>query len=405
MNIIVVNDYASINGGADAVAIESALALAQAGESVIFFCAVGPADERLIQKNISVICMDQKDILSDGAGSAAMFGIWNRRAYLSMMRLLGSVDKKDAIVHFHSFTKALSSSVIRAAADSGFKRVLTMHDYFVACPNGGFYDYNKAEICGLRAMSPSCIGTNCDKRKYAHKLWRCTRQAAQIRKGRVPSGVDALISVSDYSERLLRPYLPETAAVYRVRNPISVRNEGPEKVSERGLFSFAGRLSMEKGPHLFARAASVTGVEAAFIGDGPMRGQLEEIMPGAVFSGWLRQENVVRLMRESRALVFPSLWHETLGLTVLQAKALGIPAIVSSGCAASELVEHGEDGLIFEKGSVEDLAEKIKIMCNNSAARRMGKTAHRRYWDEPWTLENHAQELMRVYRDIQGDGE
>lgn len=400
MNIVVVNDYASVGGGADAVAIDSARALAQSGENVIFFCAVGPVDEKLDHENISVICLDQQDILDAKSGRAAFFGVWNRKAYASFARLLSSLDRNTSVVHIHSFTKALSSSVFRAARDSGFKVAYTMHDYFAACPNGGFYDYKKLENCPLRPMSPACIKADCDKREYAHKLWRCLRQAVQTGRGGVPEQVDALIAVSGHSEDIIRPYLPENARTFRVRNPISIENQGPERVAEKRTFAFMGRLGVEKGPEIFARAALEEGVDAAFIGDGPMRGQLEELLPEALFSGWLRPENAVRLLRESRALVFPSLWHETLGLGVMQAKALGIPAIVSRGCAAAELIEDGVDGFLFERGDAADLAQKLRNLRSDSKVKEMGRNAHRRYWDDPWTPGRHAQQLLDVYEGM-----
>ncbi|AHM57161.1 glycosyl transferase group 1 [Peptoclostridium acidaminophilum DSM 3953] len=399
MKIVIVNDYADIKGVSSAVAIESARALAQAGESVIFFCAAGPIDEKLIHKNITVISMDQKDIIENSYENSRL---WNRKAYVSLGRLLGSLDKNNTVVHFHSFVNILSSAALRVVKDRGFKCVLTLHDYFTACPNGNFYDCRNESCCELEGLSAACIRSNCEKRGYMHKLWLCSRQAIQMKKGRVPAGVDAFISISEYSERILRPYLSESARIYRVKNPVNIQNEGPERVAESKVFTFLDRLGAENGAGIFAQAASLAGVEATFIGDGPMRKQLEEILPGALFSGRLRPENEIRLLRESRAIVFPTLLNEMHALAVLKAKALGIPSIVSSGSSAEEFVESGEDGFIFERGSIDDLVQKLKIMGSDSLVRRMGREAHRRYWEASWTPENHAIELMEVYNDVLG---
>jgi len=399
MKIVIVNDYANIKGVSSAVAIESARALAQAGESVIFFCAVGPIDEKLIHKNITVISMDQKDIREDSCENSSL---WNRKAYVSLGRLLGSVDKNNTIVHFHSFVNILSSAALRVVMDRGFKCVLTLHDYLIACPSGSFYDCRNESCCELEGLSAACIRSNCENRGYMHKLWKCSRQAIQMKKGRVPAGVDAFISISEYSERIIRPYLPDSARTYRVKSPIGIQNEGPERVAESKIFTFMDRLGAENGADIFAQAASLAGVEATFIGDGPMRKQLEEMLPGALFSGSLRPENEIRLLRESRVMVFPTLLNETHALAVLKAKALGIPSIVSSGSSAEELVESGEDGFIVERGSIDDLVQKLKVMGSDSLVRSMGREAHRRYWEAPWTPENHVIELMRVYNDVLG---
>ena len=43
-------------------------------------------------------------------------------------------------------------------------------------------------------------------------------------------------------------------------------------------------------------------------------------------------------MKGAKALIFPSLWYETAGLTILEAKSLGIPSLVKNTTAGSEFV-------------------------------------------------------------------
>ena len=62
-------------------------------------------------------------------------------------------------------------------------------------------------------------------------------------------------------------------------------------------------------------------------------------------------------MKGARALIFPSRWYETAGLTVLEAQTLKIPAIVSKYCAASEFIEEGKNGFLFE--NFEQLKENM----------------------------------------------
>ena len=67
------------------------------------------------------------------------------------------------MVHFHGWTKALSTSTFRTVKSLGLPSIVTLHDYFAACPNGGFYDYQQNAICTRRAMGASGIafpGTN-----------------------------------------------------------------------------------------------------------------------------------------------------------------------------------------------------------------------------------------------------
>lgn len=61
-NIVIVNDWASIEGGAANVAINSAIGLAK-HYCVYLFSAVQPIDSRLKKAGVNVICIGKKDVL------------------------------------------------------------------------------------------------------------------------------------------------------------------------------------------------------------------------------------------------------------------------------------------------------------------------------------------------------
>ena len=179
MDILILNDFGHINGGAAQVAIADAIALAQAGHAVTYLCAVGPVAAKLPAAGVRVICLEQQEIALDSDRfGAARRGLWNFQAARALDRLLAAYPALP-IVHIHGWSKALSGSVCAAALARRAPVVVTLHDFFSACPNGGFYQYPQQRICELRAMSPSCIACNCDSRSYAQKLYRVARQAVQ----------------------------------------------------------------------------------------------------------------------------------------------------------------------------------------------------------------------------------
>lgn len=400
MDAVILNDYGDIRGGADYVAVESAVALADQGVNVWFVCACTPISQRLEHENINVVCIGQGDIISSSLAKAACFGIWNRHAAKRLMNVLEGLDRKNSIVHVHSFTKALSSAVFHAVRAAGFRTVFTAHDYFAVCPNGALYDHREMTNCKLKPMSFSCFLKNCDQRRYAHKIWRYLRGLVQASFGRVPDMVDAVLSVSNYSDELLRSHCT-CKKFFRVDNPVNIEKGESQKPWESDEYSFMGRLSAEKGPIIFARAAGMCGARAVFIGDGPQRENVEAENENAAVTGWLSPNEANERLKSTRALVFPSTWHETLGLSVLMAKAMGIPAMVSSGCAATELVMDGVDGFIFKKGDANDLSKKIGMM-DDDRVMRFSQQAYKSYWENPNTPENHAKRLIEVYRKVLG---
>jgi len=364
--------------------------------------AVGPSAPELDVPNLMVVCTGQQEISKDHSPARALIqGLWNSKAARALDSILQASDSSHTVVHIHGWTKALSSSVVRTALDRGFKVVCTLHDYFPACPNGGFYNYQSQAICRLQPMSSACLLTHCDKRHYSHKVWRVARQFIQSQIGGMPGGIRHFIAVSDWSRTILTPFLPPAATIYELKNPIAVPLEPPVGVKNNSAYVMLGRISHEKGPYLFAEAARELGYQAMFIGDGESRRDVLRLNPDARVTGWVGHSQILSHLRQARVLVFPSLWYETDGLAVVEAAALGIPVIVADTSAARNSVVDGTTGLWFTGGNRADLMRKMRALRNDDdLVTHMGLAAHEHYWKNPRTLTRHVEELECVYERI-----
>ena len=402
MRIIVVNDHGSVTGGAAQVAIASLNGLAQIGMDVTFLSSVGPVDRANIDARVRIVNFGFEDVLSNPSRiNAAIHGVWDLRCAQAFGLVLDEYSQNDTIIHFHTWVKALSSSVIYEALQRGFRIVVTLHDYFSVCPNGGLYNYVTQSHCLIKPMSVTCALTNCDSRNYPQKVWRFVRHLAQIKIGGMPTCTKNFIFVSDYSKNLLKPYLRPDAKFFRVRNPIGIPKAPAPTSSQGNIFTFVGRLSPEKGGKAFAAAAKKVNVRAVFVGQGPENVEIQKINPNAELLGWNDRSGVIASMQASRAVVFPSLLHETQGLAVTEAAALGIPSIVADGCAARDSVVDGITGLLFRSGDIDDLSQKIAMLNSDPAlALRLGQAAYSNYWANPSTLDSHVGELIECYGRI-----
>ena len=401
LTVVIVNDFAHVNGGATQVALSSAVELARRGHFVILFCAVGPADPLLEKMGIHIVCTDQPDLLSNPSHlKAAVQGIWNRTAATEMTVLLSRVDPRNTVIHVHSWTKALSASVIQAAIAHNTGILVTVHDYFMGCPNGCFYDHAREEICNVKPLSATCVIRNCDSRSYLQKLWRLARQQVQMSFGNLPGDIHHFITNSQLARSVIAPYLPAHAELYHIQNPISVTMGCSTDTRREDSLVFIGRIASEKGPLIAAEAARRTKSKLRFIGDGPLKERLRTQYPEFAVSGWVSREEIETQLTRSRALVFPSLWYETQGLVVLEAAARGIPAIVADTSAAREWVIDGETGLWFRGGDVDDLSEKLLMIRDDDLVRRLGSAAHSRFWASPPTIEKHVDALEACYRKV-----
>lgn len=401
---MIVTDSLSIDGGSSRVALGSAIALAERGTHVTVFAASGQASPELAAcANVDIVCTNQPDALgSSNRLAGALRGIWNRKAYAAMKRLLASLDPARTIVHYHGWTKALSSSVVGSAVRAKFPVVISLHEYFTACPTGCLYLHRDRQICTLAPMSAACIVKDCDSRSYVFKIYRVVRQLVARAFARIPTAIVDYITVSELSRRIIEPLLPIGRRFYSVDNPIDAERADRVSAELNDTFVFIGRLSAEKGGALLAEAARDAGVKALFIGDGPDRDAIVRANPDAELAGWLEPAEVAVRLRTARCVVVPSLWYETMGLVVLEAAALGIPTIVADGTAPRDLIVAGETGLAFERGNVQSLAARLRECADPGLVERMSRAAYDAFWRKPPTLGRHADRLLDVYRSILG---
>ena len=97
------------------------------------------------------------------------------------------------------------------------------------------------------------------------------------------------------------------------------------------------------------------------------------------------------------ALVLPTL-YDPFPNVVLEAMAMGLPAIVSDQCGAAELVKHGESGWIVSPQDVPALAETLDGLEDRPRLVRIGAAA--RAAVEPYTIEAMAAQLLALYREL-----
>jgi len=400
ITVVLVLDHAKVTGGQSRVAFDSAIGLKRRGHEPIVFAAVGPVAPELEAAGVRTVCLGQNDLLGHRSTlAAAAQGMWNAAAAASLRDLLRTLPQHGTVVHVHGWAKALSPSIASPIAESGFGAVYTMHEYSLLCPNGGFFNYRTEQPCGLKPLSSACWRTDCDSRSYARKIWRSARQVVMERAAGLPDVFSDIVSISRFQFEAVGHHLPRTARVHHISNPIDVERLGPKPPGATGPLTFVGRISPEKGPFLFAEAARMTGTEAVFVGDGPLAGELKRRYPEVRMVGWQGPEGVRHHLRAAGALVFPSIWYEGQPLTVLEAKALGTPVIVSDGCAGRESVEDGVTGLWFRRNDAANLAEAIRRF-GSLDVDAMSRAAYDAFWADPPTLDRHVDAITRIYRDL-----
>lgn len=405
MNIIIVNDFAFVNGGAGKIAINTAKLLANNGDHVILFTAVGPiADDLHGIENLKVVCLEQYDILNDPFRLRAIIqGLWNFRAKRTFKQLLKSYSPQDTVIHIHTLQKAVSTSILPVARKMGFKTLYHGHDYGVACPNLGFYNYQRDEICHRNALSVDCLLCDCDSRSFLHKCWRVVRLIVQKYIGGLPDKLDCFIYISKFSLNIMKPYLNNVKQLELVPNIIDVSQSSRVEAEKNSYIVFVGRMSPEKNPQIVARVTKKLGLPVIFIGSGVLEDKVKHINPVAEITGWVGREEIEKYMQTARVLVFPSKWYEAAPLTILEAMAYGVPCIVSDACAGKEAVVDGENGMIFSSDDDDELIEKLSKL-DDDKVKMMSRAAYDGFWGKNYNEKVYLERLKRIYSNLLQNG-
>jgi glycosyltransferase involved in cell wall biosynthesis len=176
------------------------------------------------------------------------------------------------------------------------------------------------------------------------------------------------------------------------------------------VFLHVGRLAKEKNIGLLIAAYQACLVEnptakLVFVGDGPMRKQLEESCPQAVFAGVQKGADLAVHYASADMFPFPSV-TETFGNVVPEALASGLAVIAYDTASAKELITNGIDGTLVAVDQDLNFIRATVAMAKQSADRaRMRNAAPRCVSHMGWEKIHDAFiATLRTVIDRQGVG-
>lgn len=395
--VVVINDISAMLGGATGVALTSLRQLRSSGVPVHFITGddASTADRQDLEGGYEAI--GGRHIMSGSRAAAAVRGIYNRRAAQVLTDWIARHDTPGTIYHLHGWSKILSPSIFGVLRPVSSRLVVHAHDFFLTCPNGGYFNFRSGEACGLRALSPQCLVRNCDRRNYAHKVWRAGRLA--LRRGLLDlCSVGQVLVVHEGMVPLLRQSGLSDVPIEVLRNPVVPWREKRIAAERNSKFLYVGRLDVDKGADLLAAAARRAGVGLRMIGAGPLADRLARAYPEIEFTGWKRREDIAELCGEARAIVLPTRSRETFGLAALEAMMSGLPAIISHHALLAPDVVRAKCGFACDPQDEDGLAHLLaRLASDDSTIAQMSKSAHVRARDLAPTPEEWCERLLAFY--------
>lgn len=218
---------------------------------------------------------------------------------------------------------------------------------------------------------------------------------------------DITVAVSNWTARILiQRYSAHANNLRVVHNGVKLLDESIARtVSPFGnkLITFLGRITFQKGPEYFVRAAKKVAEQfpdchfvMAGSGDALPR-MIRMVADNRMsskfhFTGFLNSEEMRELLSMSTAYVMPSV-SEPFGITPLEAVQAGVPVVISRQSGVSEVIG---DVLKIDFWNVDELSEAIcNIINHQSLSRSLSSNAKERIKEISW--QTAANKIKQIY--------
>ena len=307
------------------------------------------------------------------------------------------LEHRPDVVHLRMFMTELSPLVLRALAD--VPTLVHLVNYDLVCPlntkvlpDGQPCSYAAGRIC----HSTGCVSLP--------GVARFATQQALWRSGR--ASIDLIVANSHWVAELVgRDGIDVDAVVW---NGVAERPIRPP-LTEPPTISFAGRLYAKKGVDVLLRAmARLTVPDTVLLiaGDGPERARLEGLaaelrLGGRVrFLGHLSPDRLEQELATAWVHVVPSVWDEPFGLTTAEAMMRGTAVVASNRGGPSEIIRHGESGLLVPPADADAMADALaRVLSDRAFAERLG-AAGARFARAELTNERFLDGIEGLYRRL-----
>nr|WP_297767805.1 glycosyltransferase [uncultured Butyrivibrio sp.] len=403
MKILIVNKFLYFNGGSETYIFKLGEALVRARHEVQYF---GMEHEgRCVGNAVNAYTSDMD---FHGGSKISKLTYPFKTIYSSEARKkirLVLEDFKPDVVHLNNFNYQLTPSVIleivkwRETNGKSCQIVFTAHDYQLLCPNHMFNIPSTGKNC------EKCIGgkfANCVKNKCIHGssaksvvgamegyFWKwkgvykyidkiiCCSEFMKSKMDKNPVFAGKTVAMHNFVEHAAEAAYNVASNEIDSRTTENVLSDGT-KLPQQYVLYF-GRYSLEKGIRTMIGACNMLPeVDFVFAGKGDFADEIRSL-PYAKEVGFRTGEDLHKLIDGALCTVYPSEWYENNPFSVMESQERLIPVIGAKIGGIPELIRDGVDGLLFESGNAEKLADAIK-----------------KVWDDPKLVESFRRNLQSV---------
>ncbi len=324
----------------------------------------------------------------------------------------------------------LGAPALAAASRTGTPAVLTLHDYWFACPRVTLRQPS-GDICSGPERPEKCAWCLSADRRRHQLLDRVTGGA--LSRGRDRSTLwRVLVGGPDDAVRQRQASLGErlrSAAVVLaptrfVAAQVAAGTGYPLdriRLSRYGMppigraarvpgetlrLAFIGQLAPHKGVHLVVEAVrALPGRPITLDVHGPLTvypdyvARLRSLAgddPRIRFHGPYRRERLPEVFAATDAVVVPSVWHEVAAIVIQEAQAAGVPVVASTLGGSPELIGDDVDGLLFDPHVPGALTRQLVRLLDEPDLRARLEAAA----PTPRSIDDEVDALLALYESV-----
>ncbi|OGG26963.1 hypothetical protein A2960_02340 [Candidatus Gottesmanbacteria bacterium RIFCSPLOWO2_01_FULL_39_12b] len=394
MNILQVNKFFFVSGGAARYFIEVSRLLANHKHRVAYFSTYQPENKKTE--------WDKYFAVNDPIGTITGL-FYSIEAKKKMIKLLD--DYSPDISHLHSIYHHLSASVILELKRRRIPIVQTIHDYHLIAPNRSLF--HNGEICEITKPDKfyKAISHKCVKDSYLASFLEVLEKYFQYFVCWERNLVDLFIAPSLFMRDKLVEFGIDPKKITHLTYFVDANAYTPSYGNGDYILYF-GRLSAEKGLSFLIDVMSrLPKLKLLIAGRGneeqALKNKIEKLRRQNIrFIGFKDGKELKSLIRNARFTVLPSLWYDVSPISILEANACGKPMVVSDIGGIPEIVRDDQTGLLFRPGDTEDCREKILKLWNKPIlCSKLGKNA-REFVAKNFGSKDHYDKLMDIYKKV-----
>lgn len=170
--------------------------------------------------------------------------------------------------------------------------------------------------------------------------------------------VDLFIANSKTTEFRIKNFYKKEATL--LHPPVETDYFKPNSQSRQDYFLTGGRLIPYKRTDLVVQAFNQNQLPLKIVGKGPEQKRLKNLARSnkIEFLGEVEKEELKKLYTGAQGFIFAGI--EDFGIVMAEAEASGTPVLAYRGGGATEIVEEGKSGLLFDEQTVKSLNQALK---------------------------------------------